>query len=96
MLNSDESLASEVEVEVLGQRYAFKSASSPEQVQRVAEFVNELAGDLRVVFPSASSHRISILAVMQLGYELLLLRDEYQILRKRLEKESERLLQLIE
>ncbi len=96
MLDSDGTLASEVEVEVLGKRYTFKSSSNAEHVRRVAGFVNELAGDMRGVFPSASSHRISVLAMMQLGYELLLLRDEYQTLRERFEQESERLLQLIE
>lgn len=96
LLDTNETETSEVEVEVLGKRYAFESPSEAEQVRRVAGIVNELAGDLRSVFPSASSHRISVLAMMQLGYELLLLRDEYQALRKRFEQESERLLQLIE
>lgn len=93
---NDETETSEVEVEVLGKRYAFKSSSEASQVQRVAGIINELAGNLRCVFPSASSHRISVLALMQLGYEFLLLRDQYQALQKRFGQESERLLHLIE
>ena len=96
LLDSNETETSEVQVEVLGKRYAFKSSSEAEQIRRVAGLVNELAGDLQGVFPSASSQRISVLAVMQLGYELLLLRDKYQALRKRFERESERLLELTE
>jgi len=96
LLDSNKTETSEVEAEVLGKRYAFKSSSEANQVQRVASIINELAGDLRGVFPSAPSHRISVLALMQLGHELLFLRDQYQALRKRFGQESERLLQLIE
>ena len=96
LLDGNETPTSEVEVEVLGKRYAFKSSFDAAQVQRVAGIVNEVAGDLRGVFPSASNQRISVLAMMQLGYDLLSVRDEYQALRKRLERENELLLQLTE
>ena len=95
-LDGNETPTSEVEVEVLGKRYAFKSSFDAAQVQRVAGIVNELAGDLQGVFPSASNQRIAVLAMMQLGYDLLSVRDEYQALRRRLERESELLLQLTE
>jgi len=96
LLDGNETQTSEVEVEVMGKRYAFKSSFDAAQVQRVAGVVNELAGDLRGVFPSASNQRIAVLAMMQLGYDLLSVRDEYQALRKRLERENELLLQLTE
>jgi len=96
LLEESDALTNEVEVELQGKRYTFRSSCGKNEVERVAGFVNNLAGDLRGVFPSTSSSRISVLAMMQLGYELLLLRDEYRALKESFEQEGKRLLGLIE
>lgn len=96
LLEESDALTNEVEVELQGKRYTFRSSCGKNEVERVAGFVNDLAGDLRGVFPSTSSSRIYVLAMMQLGHELLLLRDEYRALKESFEQESKRLLRLIE
>jgi len=96
LLERSDGLVNEVEVELLGKRYTFRSSRDKREVERVAGLVNKLAGDLRGAFPSTSSSRISVLAMMQLGYELLQLQDEYRSLKERFEQEGKRLLGLIE
>ena len=86
----------DVDVEVLGKRYVFRSAFDAEHVERVAGFLNEVAGSIREAFPSAKEAKISVLTAMQIAHELLCLRSEYRALEEKYERESARLLSLVE
>lgn len=86
----------DVHVDVFGKRYVFRSAFDAEHVERVAGYLNEVADNIRYAFPTAKESRIIVLTAMQIAHELLALRDEHSALEQRLERESARLLSLVE
>jgi len=87
--------STQVEVDVLGKRFTFRTAYAAEQVHSAADYINQTAQELRRQFPSASLPRISVLVLMQIAHELLTLRREYQSLKEGFERESERLLRMM-
>jgi len=85
----------DVEVEVLGKRYFFKSIYDARTVQQVASMINEMAAGLQDHVGVHSSPGLPILTLMQMGFELRVLKKEYRALRDKFEHESERLLLLV-
>ncbi|APG28642.1 hypothetical protein A7E78_12780 [Syntrophotalea acetylenivorans] len=63
-----------VQVNILGQQYTVKSAASPEEVQRVEDFVNGQVAEV-AAGKSVDTLNSAILALMNIGGAYLRLQD---------------------
>lgn len=63
-----------VQVTILGQQYTVKSAASPEEVQRVADFVNGQVAEV-TASKSVDTLNSAILTLMNIGGAYLRLQD---------------------
>ncbi|OEU74338.1 MAG: hypothetical protein BA869_11290 [Desulfuromonadales bacterium C00003107] len=63
-----------VQVTILGQQYTVKSAASPEEVQRVADFVNRHVAEV-TASKSVDTLNSAILTLMNIGGAYLRLQD---------------------
>ncbi len=63
-----------VQVTILGQQYTVKSAASPEEVQRVADFVNRQVAEV-TASKSVDTLNSAILTLMNIGGAYLRLQD---------------------
>jgi cell division protein ZapA len=64
-----------VQVTILGQQYTIRSAMAPEEVCRVAEFVNEKIAEIVTASKSVDTLNTAILALLNVGEAYLRLRD---------------------
>lgn len=64
-----------VQVTILGQQYAVKSDAPPEEVQRVADFVNERIAEVAAARRTADSLNAAVLALLNVSGAYLQLRD---------------------
>ncbi|GAB4181332.1 MAG: hypothetical protein Tsb0017_23070 [Geothermobacteraceae bacterium] len=60
-----------VQVTILGQQYSVRSDDDPEKVARVADFVNRRLTDLASRAPTADTHQVTVLALLNLAGEYL-------------------------
>ncbi len=67
-----------VTVVIMGEEYTVRSASSPESMNRAARLVDQLLKTLSGRSASRSSHRLAILACLNLAHQLLAQREENQ------------------
>ena len=65
-----------VEVTILGQQFTVKSEATPDEVRRVAEFVNGKISEVMSVSRSADSLNCAILALMNVSGAFLRLQDQ--------------------
>lgn len=63
-----------VQITILGQQYTVKSAASPEEVQRVADFVNDQVAEV-TASKSVDTLNSAILTLMNIGGAYLRLQD---------------------
>lgn len=83
-----------VQVTILGQQYTVKSAASPEEVQRVADFVNCQVAEV-TASKSADTLNSAILTLMNIGGAYLRLQDTVAE-RQQVEGRLQELLQRLE
>lgn len=60
-----------VQVTIMGQQYSVRSDDDPEKVARVADFVNRRLTELASRAPTADTHQITVLALLNLAGEYL-------------------------
>lgn len=65
-----------VTVVIMGEEYTIKSTSSPESMHRAARLVDQMLSALSKRHVSRSSHKLAILAALNLAHQLLELREE--------------------
>ena len=65
-----------VEVEILGQKYTIRSASSPQYVRELAGYVEKRATEIRGSGTGQDAARLLALAALYITDELFRLRDE--------------------
>jgi cell division protein ZapA len=65
-----------VQVTILGQQYTVKSEASPEEVRRVAEFVNGQIAEVVAASRAVDTLNTAVLALMNVGGAYLRLRDK--------------------
>ncbi len=63
-----------VQVTILGQHYSVRSAADPEEVRRVAEFVNRRIDETHAAIRTANTLDVVVLALLNVTGELLKLR----------------------
>jgi len=83
-------------VEILGRTFTLKGSISPEGLQTVARKVDEQLRDLQRAFPASPLADLAILAALNLAYECLENKEEYQQLQAEIEERSKVLIQMLE
>lgn len=82
------------QVEILGQRYSFRSDTDPKEIEQVAAFVNSRIDEVFSSGRTADSLSAAILALMNVAGEYLQLKDGNEAVEA--EQRLEELLQKLE
>lgn len=82
-----------VEVEILGEPYTLRSETSPEYTHRVAEYVNQMAGEIRRESGVMDQKKLAILTALAVTDQLFRMRDGVEVVKGLAEKRAERLTQ---
>jgi cell division protein ZapA len=67
-----------VQVTILGQQYTIRSGVAPEEIHRVAEFVNEKLTDIMAGSRSVDSLNTAVLALLHISQAYLRLREVHE------------------
>lgn len=60
-----------VEVTILGRQYTVKSSTGPDEVQRVADYVNRQLAQTAAVAPTADTLHVTVLTLLNIAGMLL-------------------------
>ena len=85
-----------VTVEILGRTFILKGSMALESLQAVAREVDGHLRELQQAFPTRPLSDLAILAALNLSYECLESKEDYQQLQEEIEKRSRQLIQLLE
>lgn len=85
-----------VDVTILGRQYSVKSASSAEEVNRVAEFVNQQLARTAVAAPTADTLHVTVLTLLNLAGSYLRPQDGQTLLSAQDRQHLEQLLERVE
>jgi cell division protein ZapA len=85
-----------VTVEILGRPFTLKGSMSKESLQAVAREVDDHLRQLQQAFPTRPLSDLAILAALNLAYECLESKEDYQQLHGEIEKRSKQLIQILE
>jgi cell division protein ZapA (FtsZ GTPase activity inhibitor) len=83
-------------VEILGRTFALTGSVSPESLQAVAQEVDAHLRELQRAFPTRPLSDLAILAALNLAYECLEKKEDYNQLQTEVEKRSRHLIQILE
>jgi len=85
-----------VTVEILGRTFTLKGSITPESLHAVAREVDAQMRELQQAFPTRPLSDLAILAALNLAYECLESKEDYQQLQAEIEKRSRHLIQILE
>jgi len=85
-----------VPVEILGRTFILKGSITPESLHAVAREVDAQLRELQQAFPTTPLSDLAILAALNLAYECLESKEDYQQLHAEIEKRSRHLIQILE
>lgn len=88
--------ATPVTVEILGRTFTLKGSVTPESLHAVAQEVDAQLRELQRNFPTRPLSDLAILAALNLAYECLESKEDYQQLHAEIEKRSKQLIQILE
>jgi cell division protein ZapA (FtsZ GTPase activity inhibitor) len=80
----------------LGRTFALKGSISPESLHAVAREVDAQLRELQQAFPTRPLSDLAILAALNLAYECLERKEDYNQLQTEVEKRSRHLIQILE
>jgi cell division protein ZapA len=83
-------------VEILGRAFSLKGSVSPDGLQAVAHRVDEQLRELQKAFPASPLTDLAILAALNLAYECLESKEDYQQLQAEIEQRAKLLIQMLE
>ena len=83
-------------VTIAGQRYHLRSDAGEEYVQRIAHLVEDRLSSVKRSSRQVATHRLAIMAALQLAHDLLDERRRRAELRARLRERARRLLAVLE
>ncbi len=83
-------------VEILGRPFTLKGSVAPESLHAVARDVDAQLRELQRAFPTRPLSDLAILAALNLAYECLESKEDYQQLHAEVEKRSKQLIQILE
>jgi cell division protein ZapA (FtsZ GTPase activity inhibitor) len=85
-----------VPVEIMGRTFILKGSIAPESLRAVAQEVDAQLRELQQAFPTRPLSDLAILAALNLAYECLESKEDYQQLQTEIEKRSRHLIQILE
>jgi cell division protein ZapA (FtsZ GTPase activity inhibitor) len=85
-----------VPVEILGRTFILKGSITSESLRAVAREVDAQLRELQQAFPTRPLSDLAILAALNLAYECLESKEDYQQLQAEIEKRSRHLIQILE
>jgi cell division protein ZapA (FtsZ GTPase activity inhibitor) len=85
-----------VPVEILGRTFILKGSITPESLRAVAREVDAQLRELQQAFPTRPLSDLAILAALNLAYDCLESKEDYQQLQTEIEKRSRHLIQILE
>ena len=88
-----------VEVHILGQKYIIKGSENPENIKRLADFVNEKLQEVYSISPSITPLKAAILASLNIADELHKVKNEYSTVSssiRSVEEKANTLLELLD
>jgi len=85
-----------VTVEILGRTFVLKGSVAPESLHAVAREVDRQMRELQQAFPTRPLSDLAILAALNLAYECLESKEDYQQLHAEIETRSKYLIQKLE
>ena len=80
----------------MGRSFALTGSISPESLQAVAQAVDAQLRELQHAFPTRPLSDLAILAALNLAYECLERKEDYNQLQTEVEKRSRHLIQILE
>ena len=83
-------------VEILGRTFTLKGNVSTESLEAVARKVDEHLREIQRAFPACPLADLAILAALNLAYECLEIKEDYQQLQADIEQRSKLLIQMLE
>ena len=83
-------------VEILGRTFTLKGSVAPASLHAVAREVDAQLRELQRVFPTRPLSDLAILAALNLAYECLESKEDYQQLHSEIERRSRQLIQILE
>ncbi|MFA5110279.1 MAG: cell division protein ZapA [Desulfobaccales bacterium] len=83
-------------VEILGRTFTLKGSMAPESLHAVAREVDTTLRELQRAFPTRPLSDLAILAALNLAYECLETKEDYQQLHADIEKRSRQLIQMLD
>jgi cell division protein ZapA (FtsZ GTPase activity inhibitor) len=83
-------------VEILGRTFILKGSIASESLRAVAREVDTQLRELQQAFPTRPLSDLAILAALNLAYECLESKEDYQQLQAEIEKRSRHLIQILE
>jgi cell division protein ZapA len=89
-------MKSGIKVEVYGYTFNVKSELGSEQIQDIADFVDEKMKDLATKLRVASTSRLAIMAALNIAEEYYRLKSEQNALNKAIDEKSAELIQLVD
>ncbi|MGQ9921070.1 MAG: cell division protein ZapA [Desulfobacca sp.] len=83
-------------IEILGRPFTLRCNTSPQHLEDVIYLVQEKIRETRKALPKAANEEIAILAALNLAFDYLELKEEFQHLQREIEVRSKNLIQLLE
>jgi cell division protein ZapA len=85
-----------VTVEILGRTFTLRGSITPESLKNVVQLVDEQLRELQRAFPASPLSDLAILAALNLAYECLESKEDYQQLQAEIEQRSRHLIEMLE
>jgi cell division protein ZapA (FtsZ GTPase activity inhibitor) len=85
-----------VAVEILGRTFNLKANMAPETLHAVARLVDEQLREMQRACPASTLTDLAILVALNLAYESLETKEDYQQLQADIEQRSRLLLEILE
>ena len=83
-------------MEILGRTFTLKGSVTPESLHTVAREVDAQLRELQQAFPTRPLSDLAILAALNLAYECLEKKEDFQQLQSEIDKRSRYLIQILE
>ncbi len=89
-------MAETLKVEILGRPITLKSSISRERLEFIVRLLNEKINEARKVLASVTNEEVAIMAALNLAYEYLEIKEDWQKLQQEVERKSKQLINLID
>lgn len=83
-------------VVIMGRPFTLRAPMTPESLHAVAQVVDERLRELQRAFPTSPLSDLAILAALNLAYECLEIKEDYQQLHAEIHERSRQLIKMLE